>query len=195
MDGSKITAAEKTELTAMFNAAMTELNGHYAKVPGTDIDYPVLDLCKLSPGKPFTSLRKTITDYENLFTRACRVTFRSIDPGVRSIATWVDLFTDEDVRKTKGQISAAWHAHAVRSKQQSKWTTAHARKVLGEARYDNLVSASKGRGESKIDHVEYSSLILEELPALKNFQFFFGQPCPHRKICTRQKHCIFIIHG
>ena len=69
-----------------------------------------------------------------------------------------------------GEITAAWYEETVRSRQRAKWSTAHARKVLGVDLYDQIVKAGKDRGESKIDHVEYSSLILESLPALKTLR-------------------------
>ena len=55
-----------------------------------------------------------------------------------------------------GEITAAWYEETVRSRQRAKWSTAHARKVLGVDLYDQIVKAGKDRGESKIDHVEYS---------------------------------------
>ena len=136
----------------------------------TEKKYPQLDLMELLPGKPYTSFKKKLANYENLFTKACRITFRCVDPGVRSIATWVDFFTGLDVRTTMGEITASWYEETVRSRQRAKWSTAHARKVLGEDLYDQIVKAGKDRGESKIDHVEYSSLILESLPALKTLR-------------------------
>ena len=164
------TYGEKTRLTAIFEAAKKTLSNHYAVVKDTEKEYPQLDLMELLPGKPYTSFKKKLANYENLFTKACRITFRCVDPGVRSIATWVDFFTGLDVRTTMGEITAAWYEDTVRSKQRAKWSTAHVRKVLGEDLYDQIVKAGKDRGESKIDHVEYSSLILESLPALKTLR-------------------------
>ena len=164
------TDAEKTRLNVIFEAAKKTLSDHYADVKDTEEEYPQLDLMELLPGKPYTCFKKTLTNYENLFTKSCRITFRCLDPGVRSVATWVDFFTELDVRTTMGEITAAWYEDTVRSKQRAKWTTAHARKVLGVDLYDQIVKAGKDRGENVMDHVEYSTIIHEALPALMNLR-------------------------
>ena len=60
------TEAEKTRLTAIFEAAKKTLSNHYAVVKDTEKEYPQLDLMELLPGKPYTSFKKKLANYENL---------------------------------------------------------------------------------------------------------------------------------
>ena len=79
------TEAEKTRLKAIFEAAKQTLSDHYADVKDTEKEYPQLDLMELLPGKPYTSFKKKLANYENLF-------HKSIPYNLSLCGSWCALY-------------------------------------------------------------------------------------------------------
>ena len=157
-----MTAAEKKELAEKIAAVTIAEEGlskaHTAlDVPGSP--HPRQHLKNLKAGYSYVTLRKifSLCDYQYCFSIHNKVTYKAIDPGVKTLLSCCTLFVEEDVRTTKYAVSSKEYHEMIKSAMRRLVSLELSKRVLSEDVYERLkvLSSKAAVDESYEGHLNY----------------------------------------
>eukprot|EP00949_MAST-11_sp_MAST-11-sp1_P000693 g693.t1 len=117
----------------------------------------------------YGTLRKifSLCDYQYCFSIHNKVTYKAIDPGVKTLLSCCTLFVEEDVRTTKYAVSSKEYHEMIKSAMRRLVSLELSKRVLSEDVYERLkvLSSKAAVDESYEEYLNYVqkhlSLILE----------------------------------